>query len=217
MPNLIAGSLGLDFVNTVDPRHEPGRREYLDSYQALAAWGRHAGIISADAEVGLRDAAAADPPEADRVLRRAVRLREALYEIFTRAASGQEPSPADLDVLQAELTGALAHIRLAHDRLTHDRLAHNRLAAAGSGFGWSWEEAGPRLDQVLWPVSWSAADLLVQGPLERIRECPGQDNCGWLFLDLTKNASRRWCDMRVCGNRAKARRHYARVQAAGPA
>jgi predicted RNA-binding Zn ribbon-like protein len=209
MPNLIAGTLGLDFVNTVDPRHEPGRREYLDSYQALTAWGQHAGTISADTEAGLSEAAAADPAEADRVLRRAVRLREALYEIFTRAASGQEPSAADLDVLQAELTGALAHIRLTHIRLG--------AAGSGPGFGWSWEEAGPRLDQVLWGVSWSAADLLVQGPLERIRECPGDETCGWLFLDVTKNASRRWCDMRACGNRAKARRHYARVQAAGPA
>jgi predicted RNA-binding Zn ribbon-like protein len=202
MPNLVAGALALDFVNTVDPRHEPGRREYLGSYQALAAWGRHAGIIGAEAETGLREAAAADPAEAEEVLHRAICLREALYGVFTRAAGGQEPSAADLDVLQAELTGALAHIRLA---------------AAGSGFGWSWEEAGPRLDQVLWAVSWSAADLLVQGPLERIRECPGQDNCGWLFVDLTKNASRRWCDMRVCGNRAKARRHYARAQGADPA
>jgi len=202
MPNLVAGALALDFVNTVDPRHEPGRREYLDSYQALAAWGRHAGIIAAEGETGLGEAATADPVEADRVLRRAIDLREALYEIFVRAASGQEPSAAVMDVLQAELTGALAHIRLA---------------ASGSGFGWSWEAARPRLDHVLWAVSWSAADLLVQGPLERIRECPGQDNCGWLFVDLTRNASRRWCDMRVCGNRAKARRHYARVQAAGPA
>jgi predicted RNA-binding Zn ribbon-like protein len=66
---------------------------------------------------------------------------------------------------------------------------------------------------VLWPVSWSAAELLTHGPLDRIRECPGQGNCGWLFLDVSKNASRRWCDMRVCGNRAKARRHHARVQA----
>ena len=202
MPNLIAGALPLDFVNTVDPRHEPGRREYLDSYQALVWWGRHAGIIGADAEAGLRQAAAADPAEADRVLRRAVRLREALYPVFTEAASGREPSAADLAVLQAELTGALAHIRLA---------------AAPGGFGWDWEEAAGWLDRVLWSVSWSAADLLVQGPLERIRECPGQDNCGWLFLDLTKNASRRWCDMRACGNRAKARRHYARRQEAGPA
>ena len=56
-------------------------------------------------------------------------------------------------------------------------------------------------------------DLLAQGPLERIRECPGQGTCGWLFLDLSKNASRRWCDMRVCGNRAKARRHYERTLA----
>ena len=54
-------------------------------------------------------------------------------------------------------------------------------------------------------------DMQIQGSLERIRECPGQGTCGWLFLDLSKNASRRWCDMRVCGNRAKARRHYART------
>jgi predicted RNA-binding Zn ribbon-like protein len=204
MPNLVAGALSLDFVNTVDPRHEPGRREYLDSYQSLAAWGRHAGVIGADAEASLRAAAAADPAEAGRVLRRAIALREALYEIFSRAAGGQEPAAKDLGVLQAELTGAMAHIRLAAS-----------LGGAGRDWGWDWEQAGSRPDRVLWPLAWSAAELLVQGPLDRIRECPGDATCGWLFLDVTRNASRRWCDMRACGNRAKARRHYARVQGGG--
>src|SRR5207248_685511 len=79
----------------------------------------------------------------------------------------------DLGVLQAEVTGALAHFRVAW---------------SPAGFGWEWDQASPGLDRVLWPVAWSAAELLVHGPLERIRECPGQDTCGWLFLDLSKNA-----------------------------
>ena len=197
MPNLIGGVLCLDFVNTVDPRHAPGRREYLYDYAALVAWGGHAGAIEAGQGERLREAAAGDPAEAGRVLGRAIRLREALYPLFSRAAQGQPPGPDDLGVLQAELTRALPHLRIAW---------------SPAGFGREWEQDSGELDQVLWPVAWSAAELLVQGPLERIRECPGQDTCGWLFLDLSKNASRRWCDMRVCGNRAKARRHYARVQ-----
>jgi len=42
--------------------------------------------------------------------------------------------------------------------------------------------------------------------LNQVRQCRG-DNCGWLFVDGSKNHSRRWCDMRDCGNRAKVRRH----------
>src|SRR6266404_7865794 len=91
MPKLVGGALGLDFVNTVDPRHASGRREYLDGYPALAAWGRHAGIIDAAREERLRQAAADDPAEAGQVLGRAIRLREAGYSIFARAAKGRPP------------------------------------------------------------------------------------------------------------------------------
>jgi predicted RNA-binding Zn ribbon-like protein len=198
MPNLIGGVLCLDFVNTVDPRHEPGRREYLDDYAALVAWGVHAGAIETSQDERLREAAAGVPAEAGHVLSRAIRLREALYPLFSRAARGQPPGPDDLGVLQAELSRALPHLRVTW---------------SPSGYARDWERGSLALDQVLWPVAWSAAELLVEGPLERIRECPGQDTCGWLFLDLSKNASRRWCDMRVCGNRAKARRHYERTLA----
>jgi predicted RNA-binding Zn ribbon-like protein len=215
MPNLVGGALCLDFVNTVDPRHAADRREYLDSYPALAAWGRHAATAGADrdeqpgvAAVGelagagevagvVSPAGTGDSLEAGRVLRRAIRLREALYPLFRGAAQGEPPDPDDLGVLQAELTRALPHLRIGW---------------SPAGFAREWEHGRPVLDQVLWPVSWSAAELLTHGPIDRVRECPGQGNCGWLFLDLTKNASRRWCDMRVCGNRAKARRHYTRTR-----
>jgi predicted RNA-binding Zn ribbon-like protein len=200
--NLIGGALGLDFVNTVDPRHAPGRREYLDGYAALVTWGGHAGAIDPGRGKRLREDAAGDPAAAERVLGRAIRLREALYPLFSRAARGQPPTPEDLAVLQDELTRALPHLRIARSR---------------AGYAREWEQDSAALDQVLWPVAWSAAELLTHGPLDRIRECPGQGNCGWLFLDLSKNASRRWCDMRVCGNRAKARRHYTRAQAGGTA
>jgi predicted RNA-binding Zn ribbon-like protein len=198
MPHLVGGALGLDFVNTVDPRHAPERREYLDSYSALVAWGSHAGVIDAGQADRLCEAAVVQPAEAGRVLRRAIGLREALYRLFSQAGSRRRPAGDDLGVLQAEVTGALAHFRVAW---------------SPAGFGWQWDQARSGLDRVLWPVAWSAAELLVRGPLERIRECPGQDTCGWLFLDVSKNASRRWCDMRVCGNRAKARRHYERTLA----
>lgn len=196
MPHLIGGALCLDFVNTVDPRHASGRREYLDSYLALVAWGSHAGVIDPDRGERLREAAADQPAEADRVLSRAIRLREALYPLLSQAGRGPRPARDDLGVLQAEVTCALARFRVAW---------------SPAGFGREWDPDGSGLDRVLWPVAWSAAELLMQGPLERIRECPGQGTCGWLFLDLSKNASRRWCDMRVCGNRAKARRHYERA------
>src|SRR5262249_55026221 len=202
MPNLIGDVLCLDFVNTVDPRHAPGRREYLYDYAALVAWGGHAGAIEAGQGERLREAAAGDPPEAGRVLGRAIRLREAPYPRFSRAAQGQPPGPDDLGVLQAEPTRALPHLQVTW---------------SPAGFAREWEQDSSALDQVLWPVAWSAAELLTHGPLDRIRECPGQGNCGWLFLDLSKNSSRRWCDMRVCGNRAKARRHYARARAESPA
>jgi predicted RNA-binding Zn ribbon-like protein len=196
MPNLIGGVLCLDFVNTVDPRHAPERHEYLDDYAGLVAWGVHAGAIETSQGERLREVAAGDPAEAGRELGRAIRLREALYSLFSRAGRGQPPAPADLGVLQAELNRAMPHLRLAW---------------SPAGYVREWEHGGPALDQVLWPVTGSAAEMLTHGPLERIRECPGQGTCGWLFLDLSKNASRRWCDMRVCGNRAKARRHYART------
>ena len=96
-------------MNTVDARHAPGRREYLGSYPALLAWSRRAGTIDAARDERLREAAASDPAEADRVLGRAVRLREALYPILSQATRRQPP---DLDSLHGELAGAMAHFRV---------------------------------------------------------------------------------------------------------
>ena len=86
-------------------------------------------------------------------------------------------------------------------------LAHGRLAPTGEGFGWIWPGFADEPESLLWPVAKSAADLLTSERLARVRECAG-GTCGWLFIDTSKNHSRRWCDMRDCGNVAKAKRHY---------
>src|ERR1700753_1700815 len=125
MPHLIGGALCLDFVNTVDPRHASGRREYLDSYPALVAWGSHAGAIDADQGERLSEAAAVHPAEADQVQSRAIRLREALYARFSESEE-RLPAPDDLGALQAEVTCAMARFRVAW---------------SPAGFGWEWDQA----------------------------------------------------------------------------
>ena len=79
-------------------------------------------------------------------------------------------------------------------------------------YGWWWPEDVDDLELPLWPIAYSAGILFPEIDPKRLKQCPSED-CGWLFMDRSKNASRRWCDMRTCGNRAKARRHYARVSA----
>ena len=88
---------------------------------------------------------------------------------------------------------------------------HGRIVSTGGQFRWEWSRMDSYLDSVLWPVARTAGDLLVSGELALVRIC-GSDECYWLFLDKTKNHRRRWCDMKTCGNRVKARRHYERVK-----
>jgi predicted RNA-binding Zn ribbon-like protein len=133
------------------------------------------------------------------VRQRAIALREAIYHIFSDTADGEEPNPHDVQTLNRELATAWDHLRLA---------------PTGGGFAWEWVAEGNELDRVLWLVARSAAELLTSGPLDRVREC-ANDPCGWLFVDLSRNRSRRWCDMQDCGNKVKARRHYARTKLNG--
>jgi predicted RNA-binding Zn ribbon-like protein len=197
VPELVGGDLCLDFVNTVDPRHAAHRFDYLADYGALVAWARHTGAVEAVAASRLLGRAARQPDEARDVLRRAIRLREALYRVFASAIARRAPPKDALDRLNRELAWVNAKTRLTRHR---------------DGFVVQWGDDRPRLDQVLWPVIRSALGVLVDGPLDRVRECPGPGNCGWLFIDLSKNASRRWCDMRTCGNRAKVHRYYTRIR-----
>ncbi len=190
-PRLVGGVLALDFVNTVDPRHAPDRRELLPDYSALVHWAVHAGALDARRAAALSDGGG--PRAGARVHRRALALREALYGVLTAGAAGDAPPPADLAVVGAELRRALGGVELVGGR---------------DGFAWRWAADDP--EALLGPILASADELLRSPRLGRVRECPGPDGCGWLFLDTSKNGTRRWCSMEVCGNRAKTLRHRAR-------
>ncbi len=192
--DLLGGRTSLEFANTVDWHASDQPVEYLTSYEALVAWGQHAGILTDRQAEHLLEEAGRRPTEADAMRERAVVLREAIYRIFAAISAGLPAEHADLAVLNAELSRTSAC---------------SRLVPSGEGYAWDWIGAEDALDRVLWPVVRDAADLLTSGDLDRVGQC-ADDRCGWLFLDTSRNHSRRWCSMEDCGNRAKARRHYQR-------
>jgi predicted RNA-binding Zn ribbon-like protein len=196
---MLAGHPALDFVNTIDPREGTRRVEYLHRHGDLVAWARKAGVLSGKMIGRVTRAAADDPAAAARAFTRAVALREALYAIFG-AVVARRPVPAnDMRKLQATYREAITQ---------------SRLVATGRRFQW---QLTGGLDAVRAQIARDAVALLESEMLGRVRRCPGGGDCGWLFLDSSKNASRRWCSMEGCGNRAKRRRFLRRRKRATPA
>ena len=195
--DLSGGILCLDFANTVSQRQDAAhRREHLNGYPDLVSFARQSGLFSQPQAKELCLYAEGHLSQALRVFRKAIELREALYRAFSAIAQ-QRPAPAD--TLQQISQAAL------------EALQHRSLARANGGYRWQWlrDEKHP-LERVLWPIAQSAAELLTSDQLGVVRFCEAPD-CEWLFLDNSRNRSRRWCDMTSCGNRQKARRHYQRV------
>jgi predicted RNA-binding Zn ribbon-like protein len=188
----IGGELCLDFCNSVGGSREDIPRESIYSYGGVVSWAEQAGLVNKVTAAGLLKKAALAPENGGPVLARAVELREAIYRIFFGLMQGKAPRKSDLGLLNSEL--ARAQCRLLVGR-------------GPKGFAWEWSCEEPGLDYPLGPIARSAADLLTDSRrLAQVRQCKG-NNCGWLFLDGSKNHSRCWCDMRDCGNRAKVRRH----------
>ncbi len=192
--HLSGGRLCLDFANTVSWRRSEHPIERLNTYRDLVAWSRQAGILPSREADRLARAGIRRPAEAARVLRAAVELRELIYRIFSQVADGDPPRPADLATLNARL---------------HEALGRLEVVPKGGRFSLEWPAGAQALDRMLRPTVRSAAELLTSADLHRLRRCAAS-NCGWIFLDTSRNRSRRWCDMRVCGNRAKVRRHLER-------
>jgi predicted RNA-binding Zn ribbon-like protein len=150
------------------------------------------GTITDDEAKILLRRAAGHPVEAESAHRHAIELREAIYRIFTITLKGQSPAQEDLAVFNNYLGEAMKR---------------SQIVKTQEGFYWDWTGNLAKLDGLLNPVIRSAADLLVSEDFRQVKKC-ADPICGWLFLDISRNRSRRWCDMRDCGNRAKARRFY---------
>lgn len=194
--DLDAGILCLDFVNTLDHRYDVVVQENLPTFAALLDFALASSVITVEDRARLEAIAADHPDEAQAIHNYARDLREAIYRIFTAIAAETQPDDADLALLGAAVADALRHGRIVR----HD-----------DAFTWVWDDASDDLVRPLWPVAWSAHQLLLgeAGDISRLRECAAHD-CGWLFLDQTRNRSRRWCSMSSCGNRAKVQQFRER-------
>lgn len=203
---LVGGRPCLDFVNTIggrnpategkkkDPLTVVIRADKVGDYFDLLAWSWHAGLLTEAAAQALAREARQREREAAVVWQRAIALREAIYRLCAAVIHRVPPRAADLELLNQELN-------VAHGRV--------RLGAGEENFVWEWTDTKNALDQMLWRIADSAAELLTTGDLMRLRYCPGAD-CGWLFEDTSKNSRRQWCDMQTCGNLAKVRRFRQR-------
>ncbi len=190
----------LEFTRTVGWAARDRPDDELVSYPALVGWAAEQGILDPSVSRRLRRRAAEDEGAAARVLAAGIELRRLLYRIFSAVGTGTPPAEADVQALNALLPEANRRLRLVR---------------TGRGFSWDWrDDPEPALDRVLWPIVRSAAQLLTADELSRVRLCDA-DDCGWLFVDASRNRSRRWCDMSDCGNRAKARRYRQRQREGG--
>ncbi len=190
---LVAGNLALDFANTLDNRYDAGRLvDLLPDLERLLAFAAQSGIISEPrARKLLRKTSAR---EGKRITERATELRETLYFLFRSIALRRSPSRSCLQTLNCFL--ADAHVV---DVIVWHKAEFVRRRG----------ESAKTADGLLWPILDAAVKLLTSPDRRHISECC-EKKCRWLFLDRSKNHSRWWCDMRVCGNRAKVRRFHAR-------
>jgi predicted RNA-binding Zn ribbon-like protein len=178
----------LTFCNTVSSRHHPQSRDRFQTVEDLRAWLVRYEILDEDAPTAGEDL---------RNLERAIRLREAIFGIGAALAGRREPDPEDVSELNWNVQKAIVAAKLeSEDTSLAWSLGNQRLSVAGS----------------LGLLALSAAGLFTSARADRVREC-SNDECGWLFLDISKNRSRKWCDMSDCGNVAKARRYYAKKKA----
>jgi predicted RNA-binding Zn ribbon-like protein len=199
---LSGGHAALDLVNTLDNRFRAdGPVELMGGYARLLAFAAQTGLLEPR---GARRLAHAPPAAAQRALHAAHELREALAAVLYGRLEEKPVRPQDLRTLERQFHAAAAHREL--------RWQPSRQPSDDAEFTWDWGRFEAHAELPVWLLAHSAAQLLTSSQGRLIRAC-GADTCRWLFLDTSRNHTRRWCDMKVCGNRMKARRFQARHEA----
>jgi predicted RNA-binding Zn ribbon-like protein len=194
---LVAGHPALDLINTLDWRfRKEGTEELLKSYADLLRFTEQSKLLTS------REARRLLRPASDRTGARAVErcreLREALANVFYARLDGGRASAAAQKTLERYFQAA--------------RLGQKLNWKQSPRLDWEWRQMEHDPALPLWALAMSAADLMTTEAVDRVRAC-GNPECRWLFLDTSRNHTRRWCDMKVCGNRMKARRFKAQRRA----
>ncbi|HSE42156.1 MAG TPA: CGNR zinc finger domain-containing protein [Acidobacteriota bacterium] len=188
------GDLSLDFVNTVDVRPTDHPNELLPTYTECFSWAHQAGLITRMQELNLMKKASRNPREAESARKYAIAMRECLFQILSQKIERKEIPKSLLE---------------KWNKYVQRTMDYYELVPGKEGFEWRCIADPLEFDSFLWPVIHSAVQLLTGSDADRIRRC-AQDYCDWLFLDESKRGNRRWCDMSICGNRAKAERFYSK-------
>jgi predicted RNA-binding Zn ribbon-like protein len=187
---LVADDLALDFANTESGRGFPSHQNHLREAANVVDWLRRAKVLPAEEADWLKKRVSEHADLAADLLARAIELRAAIQNIGAALGRGSKPPEAALTSLSA------LHARF---------VAEAELAPGALACRWRWSARASPIEAALGPIALAAVSLFTEGDFHRIRQCGGHA-CGWLFYDQSKNNRRRWCEMEVCGNRAKQRR-----------
>jgi len=188
----VGGCLCVDFVNTTGAREREHERERIESYGDVLTWSRRAGLLSSVGARRLRATANRHPRKAARAVAGLRRIRENLYRVLRCVAENSRAKAEDITFL---------------DRLFRVERQNYELVRAGTRYELRRQQRLDELDCIVWPIVASASKLLTSAE-QRLKRC---GECDWLFVDDSKNGSRLWCK-KACGDRVRARRHYARTK-----
>ena len=187
--------LCLDFTDTVNWRTSEHASDGIADYESLLEWSRRKGLLGEATAGRLRGLVNGNAAVRKEVMTSARRLREAIYRVFSASAHMRKADPEDMEVLNSYLEKGFSKMMVQN---------------TGGGYKWAWRD-DESADMMLYPIALSAADLLTSEDLPRVKECANEEQgCGSLFLDCSKNQTRRWCSMDPCGNRMKVKAYYAR-------
>ena len=190
----VGGDASLDFVNTADWTPRGLERDRFTDFGRVLEWARGAGVVTAADLRRLAQGAARHPRQTASALDRVQRAREVLRDAFV-SALGSRHTGSVLERLNALVAETAVHVRLVRD--------------SGGRVVRGWDALGETPESVLWPVVWSASELLTSPDAAKLRMCAG-DDCGWIYVDRSRNGLRRWCEMSVCGTTEKNRRRASR-------
>jgi len=193
LPSL-GGDLSLDFINTVHDRHVEPLRDLLQNYLDLVTWVYYANAISDSQKERLLQTGKENEEKANQIYINALQLRETCYDFILNLINQEEASLANVQLINQWLSRAFSNLVLVQ---------------LNGYFVLDWKTEIFELESVLWPIIRAFSDLVTSEEINRIKQC---SNCGYLFLDNSKNKSRRWCSMEICGNRVKARRHARKTR-----
>jgi len=220
--DLCGGHPALDLVNSLDNRFRAdGPNEMLASYADLLRFLEESGLLSRQQVRTLNKTVAPEP--AAQALQSVRGLREATAAVLYGSLDGKGPRQQDVSVLEKHFLDASQHRELQWENgksgiaspakpplWPASALSPAKSALSGRrGLAWSRGRYQSEPNLPAWILAESVSEILLSPAMGSVRTCAA-DTCRWLFLDTSKNHTRRWCNMKVCGNRMKARRFQAR-------